>query len=244
MVIFFKRGIIVLSVSVFVMACFLGVKVLTRSFPVKNILVSGNYHLEESEIQSAVRASYGNSLLKLSLDELEARLKKKPWIKKVILRKQFPDTIMINVEEAMPRTLLRLDDQMFLVDSEGKVLEKLDDKSTPFLPVLVGIHPQKDRGGILEALKLVETLDEKGFLSQKESVEVLLKPYGLVLNMDGEYIKVGYGKYQEKLQRWKDLEAEIRKKNISVDYVDLRYEKEVIVKPLKKKTKRKDEKNE
>jgi hypothetical protein len=62
----------------------------------------------------------------------------------------------------------------------------------------------------------------------------MLKPYGLVVNMDGEYVKVGYGRYAEKFGRWKALESEIRKKNIAIDYVDLRFENEVIVKPLKK----------
>jgi cell division septal protein FtsQ len=150
---------------------------------------------------------------------------------------------MVNIEEAVPRALLNLDNHMFLVDGNGKVLERIDDNSTPFLPVIVGIDPRKDRGGILEALKLVETLDEQGFLLHKESVQVMLKPYGLVLNMDGDYVKVGYGKYPEKLGKWKDIESEIRKKGLALDYVDLRYEREVIVKPLKRSEKKANKKN-
>ncbi len=124
---------------------------------------------------------------------------------------------------------------MFLVDSGGNILEEIEDKGTPFLPVIVGIHPEKDRGGILEALKLIDALAEKGILSRKESIEIMLKAYGLVMKVDGEYVKVGYGVYAKKLGRWKDLEAEIRKKNIAIEYVDLRFENEVIVKPLKNK---------
>jgi hypothetical protein len=47
-------------------------------------------------------------------------------------------------------------------------------------------------------------------------------------------VKVGYGKYNEKIDRWKNLEAEIRRRNIMIDYVDLRFMDKVIVKPLKK----------
>jgi cell division protein FtsQ len=240
---FLKKGIIVLlSITLLIIFLF-SLKIMAGTFRVKNIMVSGNYNLDESEVRSAVSVSYGSNLLRLSLDDLNKRLKRKAWIKKVTLRRQFPDTIMVNIEEAVPRALLNLDNHMFLVDGNGKVLERIDDNSTPFLPVIVGIDPRKDRGGILEALKLVETLDEQGFLLHKESVQVMLKPYGLVLNMDGDYVKVGYGKYPEKLGKWKDIESEIRKKGLALDYVDLRYEREVIVKPLKRSEKKANKKN-
>ncbi len=221
----------------------LGVKMVTRSFPVRNIIISGNYHLESGEIMREVKTSYGRDLMRLSLDKVEKRLKQKSWIKTVLLRKQFPDTLMINVSEAVPRALLRRETKLYILDSDGKILEQIEDESTPFLPVVVDIDPKNDRGGVLEALKLVDTLDREDFLSRKESVEIMMKPYGLVLHMDGEYIKVGYGGYDEKLRRWRDLEAEIRKQDIPVDYVDLRYENEVVVKPLKKPRKGKEKQN-
>jgi cell division protein FtsQ len=241
--VFLKRGILALSAGVLIMAAALGVKLAARSFPVRNIMISGNYHLDELEIMNEVKTSYGRDLLRLSLDEVETRLKQKAWIRTVLLRKQFPDTLMINVSEAVPRALIRREAQMYLVDSDGNVLERIEDESTPFLPVIVGIDPENDRGGVLESLKLIDTLDREDFLSRKESVEIMIKPYGLVLIMDGEYIKVGYGRYDEKLRRWRDLEAEIRKQDIPVDYVDLRYENEVIVKPLNKARKGKKNKS-
>lgn len=211
----------------------LGVKFISRSFPVEKILVSGNYHLEEDEIKGLINIRH-RSIFKLSLDDLERGLKKKAWIKNVVLRKQFPDTIMVNVEEADPRALLSINERMFLIDTEGNVLEEIEDQSTPFLPVIRGIDPKEDIGGVLEAIKLITALDERNILSGKESIEIMLKAYGLVINMDGEYVKVGYGNYREKLGRWMDIEAEIRGKNIEVDYVDLRFENEIIVKPKKK----------
>ncbi|MEF9475280.1 MAG: hypothetical protein L0958_00975 [Candidatus Mariimomonas ferrooxydans] len=83
-------------------------------------------------------------------------------------------------------------------------------------------------------MKLINALDENDILSRKESIEIMLKPYGLVMNLDGEYIKVGYGRYAKKLGRWKALETEVKKKDITIAYVDLRFENEVIVKPLRK----------
>ena len=232
--IFFKRGIIVLLLFVFILAFLLGVKLSVRPFTFNNIVVSGNNHLEEEEIKNAVYMREGENLFKLSFDELESRIKRIRWIEKMSIRKQFPHTVMINIEEAVPTALLRFDRRLFLIASNGKVLEEMGEQSTSFLPVIVGMDPEKDTGGILEALKLIDALDEKNVLSGKESINIMSKPFGLLVNMDGESVKIGYGNYREKLERWKELESEIRKKNIAVDYVDLRFKNKVIVKPLKK----------
>ncbi len=237
-VIFLKRGCVVLFVFIFIAVAVLGAKLLVRAFPVKNIMVSGNYYLEESEIAEAVDIRDGSSLVELSLVELKARLKRNTWIKKVSLRKRFPDTIMVDVEEAVPRALLSLDGRIFLIDTGGNVLEEIEDESTSFLPVIVGINPKKDRGGILEAMKLINALDENDILSRKESIEIMLKPYGLVMNLDGDNIKVGYGRYAKKIGRWKALEMEVKKKDIAIAYIDLRFNNDVIIKPLKKVKKR------
>ncbi len=233
-VIFFKKGIMVMTVVIVIAAAILAAKLLLGAFPVRNIMVSGNYHLEESEIKGAVGNSYGMNLLRLSFYDLDARLKKKAWVKKAVFRKQMPDTLMINIEESAPKALLGLNGSMFLVDADGNVLEELEDRSTPFLPVIMEIDPKKDRGGILEALKLIDGLNEKDFLAHKDPVEIMLKSYGLEAKIDGVCVRVGFGGYSEKLGRWKDLAEEIRKEDVKLDYVDLRYEDEVVVKPLKK----------
>jgi len=236
--ILFKKGIVVLSVFIFIAVVVLGVKMSERTFLIKEILISGNYHLEEEEVKSVLDIRNGENLFRLSFDELETRLKRLPWIKRMSLRKQFPCTLMINIEEAVPKALLNLNRQLFLIDSDGNILEGIVGEGTPFLPVVIGISPEKDKGGILEALKLIDVLSEKNILSGKESIEIMLNSYGLVMNMDGESIRVGYGGYREKLERWKELEPEIRKKNINIDYVDLRFKDRVIVKPLKMKESR------
>lgn len=233
LLVFFKRGIIVLSVLIFITGIVLGLKLLTRSFLIKNILISGNNYLDEDEIRDSVGIRSGESLLNVSHEELQESIKRIAWIKKATFRKQFPDTLMINVEEATPRALLLLKQRMFLLDSDGRILEEIKDGGNPFLPVIVDIDPARDRGGIIEALKLVDSMNEKNILSGKESVEIMLRSYGLVVNMDGETLMLGYGMYGSKLDRWKGLEAEIKKRDIPIDYVDLRFENKIIVKPLK-----------
>jgi hypothetical protein len=76
-------------------------------------------------------------------------------------------------------------------------------------------------------------LSKKKFIANKESVEIGIESYGLTLIIDGELIKVGYGNYSAKFDRWIELEPEIRRKGLPIKYVDLRFKDSVIVKPLK-----------
>jgi cell division septal protein FtsQ len=50
---------------------------------------------------------------------------------------------------------------------------------------------------------------------------------------------VGYGNYSKKFDRWIELEPELRKKEMSILYVDLRFKDSVIVKPRETGAKRK-----
>lgn len=232
-VIFFKRCIIVLSVFILIAVVILCVKMLEPAFLIKDIQISGNHHLEEDEIKSVLGIRNGKTLFRLSFDEIETRLRHLPWIKEMFLRKQFPYTLVINIKEAVPKALLRLNNHVFFVDSDGNILQEITGEGIPFLPVIIEINPKKDRGGILEALKLIDAMSEKNILSGRDSIEIMLSSYGLMMNIDGESIRVGYGEYKEKLGRWKELEPEIRGENIDIDYVDLRFKDRVIVKPFK-----------
>ncbi len=231
-VIFLRRGVIILSVFIFISLVVLGVKQSTRTFLVRDVLISGNYHLGEEDVISNIDIGDGESLLRLSSQALEGSLKRNAWIKKVSVRRQFPDTLLIKIEEALPKALLSFNNHMFLMDEDGNILEKIKGESTPFLPVIKNVNPKKDKKGVLEILKLIDVLAEKNILVGKESIEIGLKSYGPVINIGGEIIKVGYGRYSEKFDRWKELESEVRKRGIPIKYVDLRFKDSVIVKPL------------
>ena len=91
----------------------------------------------------------------------------------------------------------------------------------------------KNEKGMREAIKLVDALSKKNVLARRETIEIGLASYGLKMNIDGELIKVGFGNYAAKFDRWVELEPEIREKGMPIQYVDLRFKDSVIVKPLK-----------
>ncbi len=235
--VFFKRGTVIMLVIVFAAAAVLGVKLVVRQFSIKEIIVSGNYHLDRDDIIGSINIKNGDQLLNVQFKDVNEKLGKNPWIKDVSLKKQLPGTLLIDIEEAVPKALLRIKRKLYLIDSEGRILERIKGDSMLFLPVIKDIRPKNEKG-ISEALKLVDVLMKRDIFADRESVEIGLETYGLTMKIDGEFIKVGYGKYSEKYDMWIELEPEIRKKSVPIKYVDLRFKDSVIVKPLKRAKKK------
>lgn len=223
-------------IVIFIALAALAARRLMQTFYVREIMVSGNYHLGKDDIVNSISIKKGESMLDVHFDDIDRKLRMNTWIKKVALRKQFPGTLVIKVEEAVPKALLNVKKRMYLIDEDGEVLERIKGEGTPFLPVIKGISP-KSRKNMTEALKLVDTLYKKNVFADRDSIEIGLESYGLTMNVDGEFIKVGYGNYSDKFDRWKELEPEIRRRGVPIKYVDLRFKDSVIVKPAKMRRK-------
>ncbi len=231
--IYLKRATFVLVAVIVIAALVLGVKLLTRHFSVNEIIVSGNYHLDKNDIVKSMNIKMGKPLLDIHSTDINEKLRENPWIKSVALKKQFPGTLLIKVEEAAPRALLSIKKKLYIIDDDGNILERIKGESIPFLPVIKDVSPKNNKD-ISEALKLIASLSEKNILSSRESIEIGTESYGLFVNMDGDFIKVGYGDYSEKFERWIELEPEIRKRGVPIKYIDLRFKDSVIVKHVKK----------
>lgn len=228
--VFLKKAALISAVTISVVAASLGLYTAAKAFYVRDIEVSGNRHLERSDIEGILKIRR-EPLLNLRLREIDAKLRANAWIKNTSLRWQLPGTLVVQIEEMTPKALLEYGGVTFLVNEEGNVMERLEDHAIPFLPVIREIDPRYKKV-MTEAMEMVRALNEKNILSDRQVVEIGLDSYGLNMNIDGEFIKVGYGQYGEKFERWLELEPELRKRGVEFQYVDLRFKDSVIVKPL------------
>ncbi|MBI5188035.1 MAG: FtsQ-type POTRA domain-containing protein [Nitrospirae bacterium] len=229
-----RRVVIFLLVSALIITVSVYISGTIRSvFPIKHFVFSGNKHLTDDELKILAGLYGGEGLITISSKEVSQRLLKSPWIRSVSLRKEFPETLSVVIEEAVPLALLDMNGHLFLIDDNGKLLEELKDEAVPFLPIITG-DPFKERGGFSEALNLINVMKGKGLLLGKDHIEInAQRPQELAISIDGIIVKVGAGGYQEKLERLIELEDEIKRRNTAVDYIDLRFANRVILKPIK-----------
>ncbi len=200
--------------------------------PIKHFTFIGNKHLTDEELKALAGVRLNESLVMISSKKVSQQLLKSPWIKSVSLRKEFPDTLSMTIQEAEPFALLNMNEHLFLMDENGKLLEELKDNPIPFLPTIKG-DPYKEKEGISEAIKLAKLMNDKGFSTERDHIEIIAhKPHELSVTIDGTVVKVGAGGYEEKLERLVQLEEDVKNMDIQVDYIDLRFEKKAIVKPV------------
>lgn len=203
-------------------------------FTLKKVLIYGNRHLGHVEVVRLMGLQSGDNLLTLDMERAYEKLHSSAWVRSVSMRKELPDTLVVRVEESRPVALLQSPDGLFIVDSEGLLLERVNAAPVYFLPVIV--HGGADASeGFREAVKLAHVINEMAEAREVEMVEIAGLEGGtmnMVVRFDGMDIKVGEGGYREKLSRFFELSGEIGKRKINVDYVDLRFANRVVVKPL------------
>lgn len=228
---YFRRIFIFALTGMAIAATVMAVYYAAKAFYVRDIQVSGNNRLDKRDIERLLNVK-GELLLNLHLEDIETKLRSSAWIKNASLRWLLPGTLMIQIDEAIPKALLSYGGKMFLVNGEGNIMEEMEEQAPPFLPVIRGIDPRYKKI-MSEAMRLVVALTAKSIIADRQYVEIGLESYGFTANIDGEFIKVGYGEYGEKFDRWAELEPELKRRGVPVQYIDLRFKESVIVKPVK-----------
>ena len=91
--------------------------------PIKHIAFQGNRHLTDDELKAFIGIQPGESLVMVSSTKVAQRLLQSPWVRSVNVRKEFPDIVLLQIEEAEPFALLDMSGHLFLVDEKGNFLK-------------------------------------------------------------------------------------------------------------------------
>ena len=224
---------VVFLIFMFITTVYIFTRAIKSYFPAKQVVFTGNKHLTDDELKTLTGIDGNESLITISHREVSQRLIKSPWIKSVRIRKEFPETLSILVEETVPFALLDMNGHLFLIDENGRFLEELKSDQIPFLPIIIG-DPFKEREGFSDALHLAKAMNDMNFSSLRENIEIIIsEPKELTATIDGTVVKVGAGDFVEKMKRLIELEDEIKRRDIPVDYIDVRFANRVVVKPIK-----------
>lgn len=231
----FFAFIIIVSFFTLVAALYMyGDLILTRSFPLKNLEITGNRHYSDTKIASIMGIKKGDCLLTVSVKDISHSLLSNQWIKGVFIRKVLPSTLIVKVTEATPTALISDKLGLFLIDEDGMPLARIKGDRGAYLPLLTGMKLKRDIEKIREAIKLIKSLERKSILTQNNLVRIsATRDYGLVMDINGEIVRVGYGDYDNKIEQWQSVSQEVKARKINVVYLDVRFKEQVVIKPAK-----------
>jgi cell division septal protein FtsQ len=232
-------------------AAFIAVYAIYRAFDlvvtasplqVTRIDVHGNVRLSSGEVQALTDGLRGTSILLVDLDFYRTKLLESPWVADVALRRVLPGTVELFISERRPVGLCRLGDDLFLVDREGTVIDEFGPKYVEFdLPIIDGLvrapdtaRPTIDPARAELAARVIESLAQRRDLASRISqIDVRdARDAVVLLDDDPALLHLGDDRFLERLQAYLDLSPALRERVPEIDYVDLRFEERVYVRPV------------
>jgi cell division protein FtsQ len=212
-----------------------------RFFEIKVVDITKTERISRDEVLALLDLPPGRGLILVNPDALERALQLNPWIRRATVRRVFPDTLAVELQEREPVAVLRTAERAFLVDQEGVLLAESLPDAPQSLPVLLGVDYAEAvlrEGDTVERLRSGIAL--AGLLGQavgRPMVVDLGVPGEVVAYDSGLRLRFGQGGFGDKVDRyrqvwdrvfdrWIDREKPASARRVEVD---LRFRDKVIV---------------
>jgi len=210
---------------------------------VDRILVRGNQRLSKTQVLAVLQGLRGESLAWTDLDRWRRRLMASPWVREAALRRSLPSTVEVVVWERQPIGIGRVDGEMYLVDERGVIIDQYGPQYADLdLPIIDGLSAASAGSGSMTdepraelAARVIAAVKAKpmvaGRLSQVDVAD--LHNAAVILSGDPAVIQLGDDQFLARLQTYIDLAPTLHQRVADIDYVDLRFDDRIFVRPTK-----------
>ncbi len=196
-------------------------------FAVREIQVRGGEKVGGSEIVAMAGLKHGMNMWKIEPAAIETKVAKHPWVRRVLVHREFPRRVVIDVEERAPKAMVALG-RLYYVDGDGMVFKEVGSGESVDFPLLTGFRAEDlsgakpaNRKRIQDAVRLGElmakdshTLSEIHF-DAPDRLVVYTTTYPIAFHM-------GWGEWDDKLKRldrvltlWKGNENRLASLDVS-----------------------------
>ncbi|MBI3400506.1 MAG: FtsQ-type POTRA domain-containing protein [Acidobacteria bacterium] len=209
---------------------------------IDRIVVRGNTRLSKGEVLNMLGGLQGESLLWTNLDTWRTRLQASPWVREAALRRSLPSTVEVLISERMPMGIARINGEMYLVDEHGVIIDQYGPQYADLdLPIVDGLT-MSDGGSLTDearaefAARLIAALRPKPQIARRLSqIDVAdLHNALVILTGDPAVVQLGDDQFLPRLQSYLDLATTLRERVPDIDYVDMRFDDRVYVRPAGK----------
>ncbi|HXG87163.1 MAG TPA: FtsQ-type POTRA domain-containing protein [Vicinamibacterales bacterium] len=211
---------------------------------VSRITVRGNHRLSTGEVLAIVDGLHGRNILTVSLGEWQQRLLASPWVEAAVLRRVLPSRVDVVVRERRPIGIGRLGSTLYLVDAAGVVIDEYGPNYAEFdLPIIDGLTGRPsdtssaiDEGRARLASRVLAALEARPDIAKRVSQIDVTDSHDAVVLLEGDtaMLRLGSEEFVERIQEYLDLGAALRERVADIDYVDLRFDDRLYVRPVKK----------
>lgn len=226
-------------------AAYRGVTLLAAapSLQIGHMVVRGHERLSTGEVLALVDGLRGQNILAVSLDHWQLKLLSSPWVERATIRRVLPSTVEIAIDERRPMGIGRIGTAMYLIDGKGVIIDEYGPAYADIdLPIIDGLaaSPQ-DGGSIVDvaraefAGRVIGALATRPEIAKQVSQLNVSDLHDAVAILDGDpvLLRLGETDFAARLQQYLDLAPALRERVQAIDYVDLRFDERLYVRPAK-----------
>ncbi len=210
-------------------------------FRVRMIDIRGHTALSRQDIFYLLAIPEEAPLFQLDLRRMGARLERHPLVHTVALRREFPDTLRVAVQERTPRLVVVSGKQRVVIDQAGVVLRPVQLAQDRALPQLVlrrkpALAPgmRLRQADVHRALELIRAYEGSAVANTLRLVSLTVQDSGASRWTVAPYsftLQVGEGSVEAQLNRLPPILRYLEQRGLTVQTVDVSYRKRVVVIP-------------
>ena len=233
-----KKFTVIIYGFIFLLSIFVAIQFLARvDLPIKQISIIGEYqHIDKEQVDLIANEYIEGNFFSINLDQTRHAFKKLAWVREIAIRKKFPDTLEVTIEEHKP---IARWGRVGLVNSYGEIFNAASQEE---LPSFIGYETfvKEMTLKFMEMNKILsKELMQVGTitLSERLSWEVITdNQVKIILGKDNIIKKLNLF-----TNNYQNILAELKNR---IEYVDLRYKDGFSVKKLQERSiKKPKEKN-
>lgn len=212
-------------------------------FEIKIVEITRTERISREDVLAMLDLEPGRGLLLIDLAQAQRSLETHPWIRRAVVRRVFPDTLAVELDEREPVAVLRTGTggREFLLDREGTLISEGVPTADEGLPVLTGVNYADAILGVGDTaarvrsgIALAGLLDRSGV--GRTEVD-LRRPDDMVAYYSGLRLRFGEGGFGDKVDRYRQVSdrvvdrwvAQAKASPARQVEVDLRFQDKVIV---------------
>ncbi len=168
--------------------------------------------------------------------EIEERVRRHPWVKSVLIRRELPARLVIHIEEWSASAIVALD-KLYYVADDGVIFKALDDDDSVDFPFITGLRAARlppQEPGTRDKLSQAVALGRKVERASLGLSEIRFEPGGGIVLYPVSYavpFRMGWGDWDEKLTRMRWFLREFQGKGVRFRAVDLSFRGQVVARP-------------
>jgi cell division protein FtsQ len=212
----------------------------SEALTVRRITVHGNQRMSRGEVLALLDGLEGSRLMTVELESWRTKLLSSPWVADAAIRRLFPATLAVAISERRPMGIGRIKGALYLVDSTGAVIDEFGPNYADLdLPIVDGLVAGDGPGAAVDqaraglAGRVMGELQPWPALAAQVSQIDVTDAHNAVVMLKGDtvLVRIGDERFSERLRSYLDLKPALKERIPEIDYVDLRYDERVYVRP-------------